>query len=253
MTELLCLKCNLEIFEDKNKLYNYLTTFQKEDDKNIYKKIIIDNIDLDNIDEILNNYIDNHNKKFDFYFVKCLFKISFDNDIYEFDTIFVYNKECYKIIIQLIFFINIMKSQSKIFNNINKMTIIIHSDICNMTDEYSRYMRLNPIERQINIIFSKNPQLLNQISNNILIRNKSHIIFNIQIMNSFHEIKYNNYLSSLVKNDSKFLYMRYIINKVNNNNFEKIFNDYITNHNKKLDFYYINCEFQIATNNQFSS
>ena len=69
-------------------------------------------------------------------------------------------------------------------------------------------------------------------------------------MNSFHEIKYNNYLSSLVKNDNKFIYIKYIINKVDINNFEKLFNDYITNHNKKFDFYYINCEFQIATDNR---
>ena len=48
-----------------------------------------------------------------------------------------------------------------------------------MTNEYSRYMRSNPIERQINIVFGKNPQLLNQISNNFLIKNKSHIMFNI--------------------------------------------------------------------------
>ena len=70
-------------------------------------------------------------------------------------------------------------------------------------------------------------------------------------MNSFHEIKYNNYLSSLVKNDNKFIYMKYIINNANIDNFEKIFNDYITNHNKKFDFYYINCEFQLETNNRF--
>ena len=69
-------------------------------------------------------------------------------------------------------------------------------------------------------------------------------------MNSFHEIKYNNYLSSLVKNDIKFIYIKCIINKVDINNFEKIFNDYINNHNKKFDFYYINCEFQIATDNR---
>ena len=69
-------------------------------------------------------------------------------------------------------------------------------------------------------------------------------------MNSFHEIKYNNYLSSLVKNDYKFLYIKYIINKVDINNFEKIFNDHIINHNKKFDFYYINCEFQIAADNR---
>ena len=66
-------------------------------------------------------------------------------------------------------------------------------------------------------------------------------------MNPFHEIKYNNYLSSLVKNDNKFIYIKYIINKVDINNFEKLFNDYITNHNKKFEFFYINCEFQIAT------
>ena len=40
-------------------------------------------------------------------------------------------------------------------------------------------------------------------------------------MNSFHEVKYNNYLCGLVKNDNKFIYMKYIINKVDINNFEK--------------------------------
>ena len=68
-------------------------------------------------------------------------------------------------------------------------------------------------------------------------------------MNPFHEIENNNYLSSLVKNDNKFIYLKYIINKVDINNFDKIFNDYIINHNKKFDFYYINCEFIIETNN----
>ena len=179
MTALLCLKCNQDIFEDKNKLYNYLATFQKENDKNFYKKIIIHNIDLDNIDMILKNYINNHDKKIDTYFVKCLFNIDFDNNIYELDTVYVYNKESYKIIIQLLFFIDMMKAEGKNFYSISQMTIIINSDICNMTNEYSRYMRLNPIERQINIIFSKNPQFINQISNNISIKNKSHIIFNI--------------------------------------------------------------------------
>ena len=53
-------------------------------------------------------------------------------------------------------------------------------------------------------------------------------------MSNFHEIENNNYLSSLVKNDNKFIYMKYIINKVNINNFDKIFNNYITNHNKKI-------------------
>ena len=69
-------------------------------------------------------------------------------------------------------------------------------------------------------------------------------------MNPIQEIENNNYISSLVKNDNKFIYMRYIVNNANINNFDKIFNDYIINHNKKFDFYYINCEFLIETDNR---
>ena len=52
---------------------------------------------------------------------------------------------------------------------------------------------------------------------------------------------YNNYINSLIKNDNKFIYFKYIINNIDINNFDKIFNEYITNHNQKFDFYYINC------------
>ena len=61
-------------------------------------------------------------------------------------------------------------------------------------------------------------------------------------------MEYNNYINSLIKDDNKFIYFKYIINNVDINNFDKIFNNYIINHNKKFDFYYINCEFQIETN-----
>ena len=79
---------------------------------------------------------------------------------------------------QFKYFIDFMKSEGKNFNKINQMTIYILGDNCNMTDEYSRYMRFSSIERKINQLSSKY-QLLNQVSNNILIKNKSHIVFNI--------------------------------------------------------------------------
>ena len=176
MTELLCIKCDHEIFENIDKLNKYLATFKKENDNAIYKKIVINNIDLCDVIKILNDYIEVHNKKLNIYFVKCLFNISFDDDIHELETTFVHNMEIYKLNMQLLFFIDMMKAEEKIFNKITQMTINIHSDKCNMTDEYSKYMRFNPIERKINIISSKYPSLL---KNNILIRNKSHIIFNI--------------------------------------------------------------------------
>ena len=144
------------------------------------KHIIINNVDIDNIDTILDDIIEIHNKKFDIYHVMCSFKIKFNiNDIYELDTIYVNNKEIYKIFIQLLFFIDMMIADEKDFVNIDQMIVFINSDLCNMSNEYYKYKRLNPIEKQVNIIFSRKPDLLKQISSNILIKNKNQILFNI--------------------------------------------------------------------------
>ena len=144
------------------------------------KHIIINNVDIDNIDTILDDIIEIHNKKFDIYHVMCSFNIKFDiNDIYELDTIYINNKEIYKIFIQLLFFIDMMIGDEKNFINIDQMIVYINSNTRNMSDVYSKYMRLNPIERQINIIFSRKPDLLKQIASDILIKNKNQILFNI--------------------------------------------------------------------------
>ena len=177
MTDLLCLKCNNEIFKNSDNLCHYLDNIQKEIYNNIYKKTVNNKIDLCNVDKILNYYIEIHNNKYNIYFVKCSFDISFDdNDIHELETTSIHNKEIYKLNIQLLFFIDTMKSEGKNFNNITRMTIIIYGDKCYMTDKYSKYMRFSSIERRINQISGKYPNIL---KNNILIRNKSHIIFNI--------------------------------------------------------------------------
>ena len=47
------------------------------------------------------------------------------------------------------------------------------------------------------------------------------------------------------KENDKCLYTKDIINNVKIGEFDKIFNYYINTHNKKFDFYYIDCEFGI--------
>ena len=54
------------------------------------------------------------------------------------------------------------------------------------------------------------------------------------------------------KNDKRF-YTKYTINKVNIDEFDKIFNYYLTTHNKKIDFYYIDCEFGINFDSNFTA
>ena len=180
MTDLLCPICDYDILNDKNEFYEYLTTRRKKYDKNIYKKYDINNINLDDVDKILNDYINIHNKKFDIYFIKCKFNIKFDNITRDLETNIVYNKEFYKIVIELLFFFDYNQFDGYNFSNINAMTIIIISDICNITDSYLKYSINNPIIKKINIIFAKNPKLLdNEYIKHLFLRKKSHIIFNI--------------------------------------------------------------------------
>ena len=55
------------------------------------------------------------------------------------------------------------------------------------------------------------------------------------------------------KENDKSFYTKYIINNIHIHEFDKIFNYYITTHNKKSDFYYIDCEFGIQFDNNYTT
>ena len=59
------------------------------------------------------------------------------------------------------------------------MTINTISDRCNMKHEYYRHPPMFPLETKLNIIIGQYPQLLDQNINHLLIRNYSHVSFNI--------------------------------------------------------------------------
>ena len=165
MTELLCRVCDHEKFEDETELTNYLASQRKPNHRSIYKNYVIKNIHLDNVDKILNDYVSIHNKKFDLYFIKCNSNITFDNYTTNIETNFVHYKKSYKIMIELLFFIDCMKFEGHDLCNINQMTIFTNIDRCNMTYEYYTHKSSNPLERKLNIIIAKNPKLLD--NNNI--------------------------------------------------------------------------------------
>ena len=77
---LLCEVCDRSIIENQSEYNNYLATLRKEDDKSLYKKYTINNINLDEVNKIIDDYISSHNKNFDFQFINCEFVIEFDNN-----------------------------------------------------------------------------------------------------------------------------------------------------------------------------
>ena len=52
----------------------HLAALRKKNDKSIYKKYTINNVNSDDVDEILNVYITTHNEKFVLFFINVNLK-----------------------------------------------------------------------------------------------------------------------------------------------------------------------------------
>ena len=64
-----------------------------------------------------------------------------------------------------------------------------------------------------------------------------------------NESEYKNYITTLRKKDDKSIYKKYVINKNNLDEVDKILKGYVSTHNKKFDTYFIYCEFKIQFDN----
>ena len=64
--DLLCKVCDQSIIQNESEYYEYPATLRKENDKSLYEKYNINNVDLDELDKLLNDYITTRNKKFIF-------------------------------------------------------------------------------------------------------------------------------------------------------------------------------------------
>ena len=98
---------------------------RKKNDKSLYKKYTINNINLDEVDEILNDYITTHNKKFDLYFIICEFKIEFDNNFTtNIENNYFYNIEANIIQSYLLYYSDCFSLQGYNFYNVSYTNII---------------------------------------------------------------------------------------------------------------------------------
>ena len=166
MTDMLCANCDYEIFNNQNEFNYYLVSFHKRYDRGLYYKYTINNIDLKNINKIFDYYITIHNEKFYRYFINCVIQVLFNNNITaNFEINNPYNTDYINIDNYLTMFFTSCENAGYKVTNINHMTINITSCICNI-----RYKPMSLLERKINYIITKNPQLINQNLNRPLIK-----------------------------------------------------------------------------------
>ena len=133
---------------------NYIDCLLNKDNKNLYMKFIINNVDINEFDKISNNYIISHNKKFDFYYINCEFEIGTNNYLANIETNFHHNTDYINIKNYLFFY-----TESRGINlfNISQMIINTISCLCNMIYKYYLNNPMSMLERRINFFISKNP------------------------------------------------------------------------------------------------
>ena len=179
MTEILCQVCDYEIFNDKQELKYYLASFNKRYDRGLYYKYTINNINLNNINKIFDYYITIHNEKFGTYFINCVIQIQFNkNIIANLEIINHYNTDYLNMENYLSLYLKSCKNAGYIIHNINHMIINITTCICNIGYKHYKDKPMSLLERRINYIITKNPQLTNQNHNHPLIRKYPNIKFN---------------------------------------------------------------------------
>ena len=115
-----------------------------------------------------------HNKKIDFYFIRCEFTLQFDNNFTEnIKTIYFYNAIITNLkrylLKNLYYFILIGYT----FSKINQVTFYTISDIHNIAYNYYINQPMHSVERQIKKNIDKNSQLINSLD-----RNKPHLLIN---------------------------------------------------------------------------
>ena len=135
-----------------------------KNNKCLYTSYIIENIDIDEVDDIFDNYIIIHNQKFVFYYIDCQFQIKFKDNIFaKIEINQHFNTDYINIKSYLLFFIDSCRYGNFVFDNVIKMEISMISCKCNMT--YKNYMNspMSMLERRINMVIAKNPQLIKSL------------------------------------------------------------------------------------------
>ena len=129
--------CDRSLIANPYEYQYYLTTSHKKNDNSLYIKYTINNINSDEVDKTLNDYITIHNEKFSFYLISCKLIIEFDENFTKnIETNYFYNTDIINIKRNLLYnFIPRINKPSNVCN-IKHMILETINDRCNMTYKF---------------------------------------------------------------------------------------------------------------------
>ena len=149
--------------------------------KSIICKYTIENPSFLHIENILKNYVDDYNKKFEFYLIFCKWKLHFSDTINNVKSVRLYNifRAGWNLRRNLMSKIEYLENDGHKFSHISEMNIVFLTDLRNMTYEHCLKIPKPMIEWTIIKKLANNPKLIKAFNINTyhpLIRKYRHII-----------------------------------------------------------------------------
>ena len=132
----------------------------------IISRYSVINPDFLHIENILKNYVLDYNKKFEFYLIKCKWKLHFSDTIINVESPTCYGiYNFYFLRDFLLSKINYFESNRYKFCHISEFNFTFITDQKNMTYEYYLTQPKPMLEWKLNAILAKNPELIKILGN----------------------------------------------------------------------------------------
>ena len=171
----------------KSKKNHFNSQYHKSLTKSIICKYTVKKPSFLHIEVILKNFVNDYNKKIEFYIIFCKWKLHFSDTIINVksDRSFNINHAGWDLRRIVISKIEYFESNGHQFSHISEMNIVLIADLRNVTYEHYLNQPKSMLECKLNALLAKNPKLI-KISGN-----SSHpIIRNYQQINEDDEDKY---------------------------------------------------------------
>ena len=157
-----CEICDMAI-KPKSKSRHFKSIIHKKLAKHKHIKLTIDNPNLDDIDKIIYNYINEYDKKYGYYYIRCEFKLVFSNmEGYAVASSILKDNNTmfsWKILVEKA--INNFIKDGYIFSHISKINCTLICNERNMTYKHYLQQPKSMLEWEINAIVNRNKKLIN--------------------------------------------------------------------------------------------